>query len=265
MVRLLGMLGAEGVPGSCHDLPGASTGSMAVPGSCPECAGEEHSGQAPWKGTITGCCSADGLLAGDGLPMDGPCARAEAARCACSGLPGWLRCRLACPGTSVSVLLSLVDRLACSSTMHECMHSCRCKANRCASAIHQGECGWADSTLQRCLSHAVQRPHQHGALRERPIWGWWHACMEWGISCRHAAAAWELLLNTTHKAALLMVSERPDCLVYKHTSPRTGDGVIRPPLTQSTLVLQLCLSTDIADYRQLVTSSILPCQHETRA
>ena len=128
MVRLLGMPGAEGVPGSCHDLHGASIGSMAVPGSCPECAGDAHSGQAPWKGTITGCCSTDGLLAGDGLLMERPCACAEAARCACSGLPGWQRCRLACPGTSVSALLCLVERLACSSTIHERTHSSRCKA-----------------------------------------------------------------------------------------------------------------------------------------
>ncbi len=90
------MPGAEGVPGSCHALSGASA-------ACAERCGDEHSGHAPWKGTTTGCCG----LVGDALLLEAPADSPVLVRLACAGLLCWLPDTL---GSSRLALLVLVGR-----------------------------------------------------------------------------------------------------------------------------------------------------------
>ena len=88
------MPGAEGVPGSCHALRGASA-------NCAECRGDAQSGHAPWKGTTTGSCGLGGAVLLPEAPADSP----VLARLARTGLLGWLPAAF---GTSLLALLLLI-------------------------------------------------------------------------------------------------------------------------------------------------------------
>ncbi len=90
------MPGAEGVPGSCQALSGASA-------CCAERCGDEHSGHAPWKGTTIGCCG----LGGDALLLEAPADSPVLARLAGAGLLCWLPGAL---GISRLALLLLIGR-----------------------------------------------------------------------------------------------------------------------------------------------------------